>query len=115
MLLARARWLDVTVYPFVLCPLLLCTTLLALTGCGKRLSEAECDSLLDHYTSKLVVNENPDATPYFIAEKQRLARELAHQDPKFEFDHCDDKVSRRQFDCAMAAMDVDSIERCLLL
>lgn len=102
-------------YPFALCPLLLCTTLLAFTGCGKRLSATECDSLLDHYTSKLVVNENPDATPYFIAEKQRLARELAHQDPKFEFADCDDKVSRRQFDCAMAAMDVDSIERCLLL
>ncbi len=100
---------------FALRTLTIGAALLALTSCGKRLSDAECDSLLDHYTSKLVVNENPDASPFVIAEKQRLARELAHRDPKFEFDNCDDDVSRRQFDCAMAAMDVDSIERCLTL
>lgn len=103
------------VYIFALRSLLISTTLLVLSGCSKRLSDVECNTLLDHYTSKLVVNENPNASPVVIAEKQRLARELAHRDPKFEFDYCDDKVSRRQFDCAMAAMDVDSIERCLTL
>jgi hypothetical protein len=103
------------VYPFALRILLIGATFLALTSCGKRLSDVECDTLLDHYTSKLVTNENPDASPFAIAEKQRLARELAHRDAKFEFDRCDNQVSRRQFDCAMAAMDVDAIERCLTL
>jgi hypothetical protein len=103
------------VSPFALRTLLLSASFLALISCGKRLSDVECDTLLDHYTSKLVTNENPNASPFLIAEKQRLARELAHREPKFEFDYCDERVSRRQFDCAMAALDVDSIERCLTL
>lgn len=101
--------------PLAFSRLRLMCALLVLTGCGKRLSEAECETLLDHYTAKLVGSEYPNPSPFLIAEKQRLARELAHQDPKFEFDRCDNDVSRRQFECAMAAMDVDSIERCLTL
>lgn len=101
--------------PLVFSRLSLVCAFLALTSCGKRLSEVECETLLDHYTAKLVGSEYPNPSPFLIAEKQRLARELAHQDPKFEFDRCDNDVSRRQFECAMAAMDIDSIERCLTL
>lgn len=84
-------------------------------ACGKRLSRSECESLLDHYTARLVLSETPEASPFLIAEKQQQARELAQREPRFEFNECDDRVSRRQFDCAMAAGDVDSIERCLTL
>lgn len=84
-------------------------------GCGKRLSPSECESLLDHYTARLVLSETPEASPFLVAEKQKQARELAQREPRFEFEECDDRVSRRQFECAMAAPDVDSIERCLTL
>lgn len=101
---------------YVVSHLLLVTAVLgALTSCGKRLSPAECETLLDHYTAKLVLSENPNATPVVIAEKQRRARELVHNEPKFEFERCDNDVSRRQLECALAASDVDSIERCLTL
>lgn len=79
------------------------------------MSTAECERLLDHYTARLVASQNPDASPMVISEKQRRARDLAHREPRFEFDACDDDVSRRQFNCAMAASDVDAIERCLTL
>jgi hypothetical protein len=84
-------------------------------GCGKRLSPSECESLLDHYTARLVLSETPEASPFLIAEKQKQARELAQREPRFEFDQCNERVSRRQFECAMTAGDVDSIERCLTL
>lgn len=84
-------------------------------GCSENLSATECDSLLDHYTANLLRNESPTVTPSMIAEKQQAARELAHRDPAFEFERCSEAVSRRQFDCAMTANDVDSIERCLTL
>lgn len=84
-------------------------------GCSEDLSASECDRLLDHYTAHLLRNESPNVTPSVIAEKQRAARELAHRDPAYEFEQCSDAVSRRQFDCAMTANDVDSIERCLTL
>ncbi len=99
----------------VWCTFVLTCWLPLVAGCGKRLSSAECDTLLDHYTSRLVLSENPDASPFVIAEKQHLARELAHSEPQFEFEACDEDVSRRQFECAMAAADVNSIEQCLTL
>lgn len=84
-------------------------------GCDKALTVVECDRLLDHYTANLLRNESPNVTPSVVAEKQQAARELAHRDPAFEFDRCSAAVSRSQFDCAMTANDVDSIERCLTL
>lgn len=86
-----------------------------LVGCSKSLSTAECERLLDHYTARLISSQNPDASPMLIAEKQQQARELAHREPRFEFGECNNDVSRRQFECAMAAGDVDAIERCLTL
>lgn len=93
----------------------LASALLLLCACEKNLTDNECDLLLDHYTANLMRNESPDVTPAVISEKQQAARELAHRDPAFEFDRCGAAVSRRQFDCAMTANDVDSIERCLTL
>ena len=84
-------------------------------SCGKPLQSSECDQLLDHYTEKLVRSENPQVAPHVIVEKQRLAKDLARRDPVFEYDRCDEDVSRRQYVCAMAASDVDSIEQCLTL
>jgi hypothetical protein len=59
------------------------------------------------------LDEQPKATPAEIATKQLAARRAADL-PEFEFDACADKVSRRQFECAMAAASVDDVERCLI-
>lgn len=86
-----------------------------LTGCGQPLSADECDSLLDHYTKKLVLEEHPKTEAQEVHRKQEEARELAHRDPVYEFEQCPKKVSRRQFRCAMSAETVNSIEQCLVL
>jgi hypothetical protein len=56
--------------------------------------------------------DRPETTP---EQRLRLRQETlkkAAKDP--EFLRCPDKVSRRQFDCAMQAVSVDEMERCLI-
>lgn len=89
--------------------------ILLVTSCGQRLSVAECERLLDHYTERLIRSESPSTPAAKVSEKQSLARRLAKTDPAFEFDACSEQVTRRQFKCAMAADNVDTIEKCLML
>ncbi len=85
-----------------------------LLGCERSLSDAECEALLGHYTAELARQEAPHLSAAVIARKQKLAVDLARRSPVYEFDACADKVSRRQFRCALASHSVDEIERCLL-
>jgi hypothetical protein len=94
-----------------LAPLLL----LLAPGCGRRVSEAECVSLLDRYTEALARQENPEASPESIARMKDAARVRARHDERFDFARCSAEVSRRQYDCAMSAFGVDAMERCLVL
>ena len=85
---------------------------LALVGCSEPLTEAECVRMLDHYTELLIRSDRVNVK---AAEREKLkaeARAKASRDP--EFQRCTKAVSRRQFDCAINAPDVDSMERCLL-
>jgi hypothetical protein len=93
------------------------TGLLALCafGCGEPLSPDECETLLAHYTELLVREENPEIRADEVALRKAQAQKLAREEPKFEFAGCADAVSRRQFDCAMQAHDVNTVERCLML
>lgn len=88
--------------------------LLALSACADPLTTPECADLLDRYTAALVRFKHPEATGELIAKKQRAARELAQENPVFEFDRCSKAVSRRQFVCAMGAKDVQTMDRCLM-
>jgi hypothetical protein len=49
-----------------------------------------------------------------VKKKQEEARRLVRELPRFEFARCAELVSKTEFDCAMGAANVDSIERCLL-
>lgn len=84
-------------------------------GCAKPLSDAECTALLDHYTERLLKDENPGVSQQLVAEKQAAARQLVLLDPTYEFAECPSHVSRAQFECAMRAPNVDQIEQCLVM
>ena len=84
----------------------------ATSGCRPALSQDECDQLLERYTDKLIDQTRPSATPGEHAKLISETREAAARDPLFA--RCALEVSRSQFECAMAAPNVDSIERCLL-
>jgi hypothetical protein len=84
-------------------------------GCAEPLDPAECERLLDHYTERLIREEHPKTPDVVVVHKQLQAKQLAKNEAAFEFDACADKVSRRQFECAMQAVNVDGIEICLSL
>ena len=84
-------------------------------ACEPRTSREQCDQLLDRYVEKLVTEEHPEASLGEIVQRQMQARELAHADPRFEFERCPDTVRASQFDCAMNAHTVNGIEQCLIL
>lgn len=84
---------------------------LGLFGCEEPLTDAECHLLLERYTERQIDQARPSSTP---GERARLvirARELAETDP--EFSRCTVALHRSQYQCAMDAADVDTMERCL--
>jgi hypothetical protein len=81
-------------------------------SCGRSLSEAECDALLDRYVEKLVGSDRPGTSAGEVIELQRRARRRAGTDPAFA--ECKSAVSRKKFECAMKAETVDRMEICLL-
>jgi hypothetical protein len=85
---------------------------LALCSCGRRLAAEECDSLLDHYVELLLREDRPGASAGELLKLQQDARRKAQSDPAFH--ECSERVSRRGYDCAMAAEDPNRLEQCLL-
>ena len=91
---------------------LLSATLLVASGCSKSLNENECNSLLDHYVELLVRSDRPGTSANELLELEHQARLKAQGDPAFK--QCSARVSRKAFDCAMEAGNVDKLEQCLL-
>src|SRR5512133_331574 len=85
---------------------------LTVSGCSKPLSEQECAGLLDRYAERLLVADRPDVTAEERRRLQEEARQLAKRDPACA--RCSSEVSRGDYECAMSAVSVDEIERCLL-
>lgn len=81
-------------------------------ACARPLGEQECAVLLDRYTARLIASDRPEASAFEREAARLKVRRLAKRDPAFR--DCSRQVSRRQFQCAMAAGDVDAMERCLL-
>lgn len=85
---------------------------IAPAGCSKALDHAECDALLDRYTELLVRSDRSGTTAAELVKLQAAARTRAAHEPAFA--QCSSRVSRRAFECAMSAENVDRLEQCLL-
>ena len=95
---ARLAW------PFLCLP--------SLTGCAESLTQEECYSLLDKYVELLLESDRPNTAPPDRLKLKHEARAKADRDPAFA--ECSDRVSRREFECAMQASNPDGLEQCLL-
>jgi len=85
--------------------------LLVCVGCGRSPNRAECTALLDRYMARLLDSDRPGLSAGEILKLQAEARTRAATDPAFA--ECPKRVSRRAYDCAMAAETVDRMEICL--
>lgn len=80
-------------------------------GCRKKVTQEQCDQLLDHFAEVVVRERLPDAGAEAIASEQaRERREATHDN---EFKNCTSEVQSSEFDCAMKAPTSAAVIKCL--
>jgi hypothetical protein len=81
------------------------------TGCKKKVTQAQCDELLDRFAALVVHEKLKDATAEQIKTEQAREREEAKADDNFG--HCTSELSTEDYACAMAAQTSDALVKCL--
>lgn len=93
--------------------LLVASLLAAVTSaCQKPLQSNECEALLDRYVVLLAHSDRPGTPEGEILKLRAQAREKSATDPNFRA--CQERVSRKQFECAIQADTTDRFEQCML-
>ena len=89
----------------------LLSVLVVVPGCKKKVSQAQCDELIDAFAT-LVVNERiKDAAPETIKAEQERERNEAKSDDSFR--NCTSEVAMEDYACAMKAKTSESFLKCL--
>jgi hypothetical protein len=82
-----------------------------LGACKKKVTQAQCDQLLDHFAELVVKERFADAGPDAIAtERDRERQEAKRAD---EFKNCTSEVQANEHDCAMKAQTSDAVIKCI--
>ena len=80
-------------------------------GCKQKISQAQCEQLLDHFAELVVMERYADAGPEAIAaERTRERQEAKNAD---EFRNCPSQVQTKEHECAMKAQSSDALIKCL--
>lgn len=83
----------------------------ALSGCRKKITQSQCEQLLDHFAELVVKERFADAGPDVIAaERTRERREAKNAD---ELKNCTTEVQANEHECAMNAQTSDALIKCL--
>jgi hypothetical protein len=86
-------------------------SLALLGGCKKKVTQEQCDQLIDHFAELVVKERYADAGPEAIAaERARERQEAKHAN---EFKNCTSEVQANEHDCAMKAQSSDGLIKCL--
>ncbi|CAN5589145.1 hypothetical protein BH09MYX1_BH09MYX1_68070 [soil metagenome] len=84
---------------------------LLVAGCHRKVTQSQCDTLVDHYAELAMKEQFPDAAPADIDSQKKKVREESKNDDDFK--NCTSEIETADFDCAMKATTTDAIERCL--
>jgi hypothetical protein len=80
-------------------------------GCKKKVSQAQCDELVDKFATLVVKERIKDASPETIKAEQERERGEAKNDDSFR--NCTSEVSDADFACAMATLTSEAFLKCL--
>jgi len=87
------------------------SALSAVTGCKEKISQAQCEQIVDHFAELVVKERYADAGPETIAaERNRERQEAKNAD---EFRNCTTQVQTKEHECAMKAQSSDALIKCL--
>jgi hypothetical protein len=93
--------------------LLLVATLAALgsvTSCKRKVSEKQCDELVERFADMVVKEQFPDAGPEVLASERQRERAEAKGD---ELRNCTSEVQADEHACAMKAKSSEALIKCL--
>ena len=110
-LLETARRSSRVVLRLFILALLLAPSIVLLAGCKKKISQAQCEQMIDHFAELVVKERYADAGPEAIAaERTRERQEAQNAD---EFRNCTSQVQTNEHECAMNAETSDALIKCL--
>ena len=81
-----------------------------ITSCKRKVSEQQCDELLDRFAEMVVKEHFSDAGPDVIAAEKQRERTEAKGDV---FHNCTSEVQAGEHDCAMKAKTSEGVIKCL--
>ncbi len=84
---------------------------LTLMGCKKKVSQKQCDEILDRFAELVVKERFPDAGADQIAAERARERSEAKGDDAFK--NCTSEVQTNEHDCAMKAASSEALIKCL--
>ena len=84
---------------------------IALAGCSRHATRAECDAVMDHYVEMIVREYNPSLDPSELRAQYDRTRAKAQKEPSFA--DCPRQIRLRDVRCALAAGSVIELEQCL--
>ena len=84
---------------------------LALVGCSKKVTQADCDKMVEHYAELVVRETKGDASADEIKREQDRETKEAKSDDSFR--NCTSEIEPADYDCAMKAKSADALEKCL--
>lgn len=79
-------------------------------ACTKKVTQQECDALLDRFAELVVKERFADAGPEQIATERKRERAEAKGD---EFKNCTSEVQPKEMACAMKASTSEGMIKCL--
>jgi hypothetical protein len=82
----------------------------SMTSCKRKVSDKQCDELVDHFAELVVRERFPDAGPEVVAAERIREREEAKSD---ELRNCTSAWNASEHACAMSAKSSEALIKCL--
>ena len=80
------------------------------TSCKRKVSEQQCDEIVDRFAELVVKERFPDAGPEVVAAEKQRERTEAKGD---ELRNCTSQVQAQEHACAMKAKTSEALIKCL--
>ena len=90
---------------------LLAVAFAPVAGCKQKVSQSQCDQLVDKFATLVVKERIKDAPPEMIKAEQERERSEAKSDDSFR--NCTSEVSDADFACAMKTLTSEAFLKCL--
>ena len=81
------------------------------SACHKKVTQAQCDQLIDRFAELVVKERFPDAGAAEIAKERDRERNEAKADQAFK--NCTSEVQQSEHACAMKAAKSEDLIKCL--